>query len=375
MNIGKKSDRNAVFSDDLARKPKKRIFRVIGKILLVLLILFVIVTIISFFYQMAARKKDRELLEQDGYVNLVSAGDYQMNINIYGDGKHKIIAMPGSGDAGFSVDMKKFAEYLGDDVTVVAVSRPGYGLTEDTKSDITTEYIVDSTRTALKNAGIEAPYILMPHSMSGIYGTYWENAYPDEIEGVVFLDSTNESEDEFPEEGFVPIVLSAYLGASKFADQTGLSRSFGDLISVIHHETPEADEKDVAAFEGVSAPATGSKEIKNYNANMRTAWSSIQSNTIPKVYISTDYESIDDVKEYLTFQFGTIDEEMLENLSSEVETPSDWKKEKNRKQTEYIRKLGNCKQINIPGSHFIYEQKPEECAKVIADLIDDLAVS
>ena len=374
MNIGKKSDRNAVFSDDLARNPKKRVFRVIRKIFLVLLILFVIVTIISFFYQMAARKKDRALLEQDGYVNLVSAGDYLMNINIYGEGKHKIIAMPGSGDAGFSVDMKKFAEYLGDDVTVVTVSRPGYGLTENTKSDITTEYIVDSTRTALKNAGIEAPYILMPHSMSGIYGTYWENTYPDEIEGVVFLDSINESEDEIPETFFNRLLLPAMLAANDFAVQSGISRSFGDLMSAIHQEKPDADEKDYAALAGVSTVGWSS-EIKNFNANMRTAWASIQSNNIPKVYISTDYESVDDVKEYLEFQYGTIDEEMLQNLSSSVENPSDWKKEKNQKQTEYIRKLGNCKQINIPGSHFIYEQKPEETAKVIADLIDDLAIS
>ena len=371
MNIGKKSDRVAAYSDDLARKPKKRVLKVIGKIFLVLLILFVIVTIISFFYQKVMQKKDRALLEQDGYVNLVSAGDYQMNINSFGEGKHKIIAMPGSGDSSFSVDMKKFSEYLGDDVTLVVVSRPGYGLTENTKSDITTEYIVDSTRTALKNAGIEAPYILMPHSMSGIYGTYWENTYPDEIEGVVFLDSINESEDEFPETGFMPIALHAMLAANDFAVQSGIRRSFSDLMSAIHQENPDADEKDYAALAGVSTVGWSS-EIKNFNANMRTAWASIRSNDIPKVYLSTDYESVDDIKEYLTFQFGTIDEEMLQNLSSQMENPSDWKKEKNQKQTEYIQKLGNCKQINIPGSHFIYGQKPEETAKVIADLIHEL---
>ena len=347
----------------------KKVFKVIGKILLVLLILFAIITFISFFYQKSAQKKDRALLEQDGYVNLVSAGDYEMNINIFGDGKHKIIAMPGSGDASFSVDMKKFSKYLGDDVTLVAVSRPGYGLTEDTDSDVTTEYIVDSTRTALKNAGIDAPYILMPHSLSGIYATYWESTYPDEIAGVIFLDSTNESEDELPEEGFPHFALNAFLLASKFSDQSGLSRSFGDLMNAVHQEIPDADEEDAAALAGISAPSTGSKEVKNYNANMRTAWASIRSNDIPKVYISTDYETLDDVKEYLEFQYGTVDQEMLDNLYSSVENPSDWKKEKNKKQSEYIEKLGNCKQINIPGSHFIYEQKPEECAKVIADLI------
>ena len=29
------------------------------------------------------------------------------------------------------------------------------------------------------------------------------------------------------------------------------------------------------------------------------------------------------------------------------------------KESGYMKKLGNCKQAKIPGSHFIYEQKPK----------------
>ena len=40
----------------------KKIFKVIGRILLVLLILIVIALIVCFFYQKSAQKKDRKLL-------------------------------------------------------------------------------------------------------------------------------------------------------------------------------------------------------------------------------------------------------------------------------------------------------------------------
>ena len=128
---------------------------------------------------------------KDGFVNLVSAGSFDMNMNIYGDGKHKVIAMPGSGDAAFTVDMKMLSEHLSDDISLIVTPRPGYGLCTDTDEELTTELVVEGTRTALKNAGIEPPYILMPHSMGGLYGTYWESNYPDEVSGVIFLDSVN----------------------------------------------------------------------------------------------------------------------------------------------------------------------------------------
>ena len=37
---------------------------------------------------------------------------------------------------------------------------------------------VEDYRKALKNSGVEGPYILMPHSIGGVYATYWCSQYP-----------------------------------------------------------------------------------------------------------------------------------------------------------------------------------------------------
>lgn len=349
----------------------KKVLKVFGKILLVLLILIVIALIVCFFYQKSAQKKDRKLLEDGGYKHLYSAGDYNMNINIYGEGKNKIVVMPGSGHAEFTVDMKKFSEHLSDDISLVVVTRPGYGLCEETDHEVTTEYIVDSTRTALKNAGVEAPYILMPHSLSGIYGTYWENTYPDEVSGVIFLDSVNEAYPEVSEEEIKQQTSGIAFHAAKFLQRSGVTKAFNDIM----HRSDFSDEYEKyanAMFE--INPAGFSKsfisEIKNFNRNMKTAWASIRSNDIPKIYISTNYQTIDDVRDYLMYSYGEADEaEAQERFENEkAEELQDYY----QKRTEYINKLGNCREINIAGSHFIYDQKPDEVAKTIKDFVDGI---
>lgn len=344
----------------------KKALKVLSRILLVILILIILTLIFCFFYQKIGQKKDRELLEKDGFCHLYDAGDYKMNINIYDEGKNKIIAMPGNGDTDFTVDMKVFSEYLSDDISLVVVTRPGYGLCEETDHDITTEYIVDSTRTALKNAGIEGPYILMPHSLSGIYGTYWESTYPDEVSGVIFLDSINEAQPEITDENWTepPAVM-------KFLCKAGLFRVIADLQDSDDESDPYSNDLD--ALYDVNPTAfskSGISELKNFNRNMKTAWASIKANDIPKIYISTNYQSLDDAKDYLMYINGEADEAEAKEQFNEQQT--DEQKEYRSKRSEYIDKLGNCKEINIPGSHFIYSQKPEALAKVISDFIGEL---
>ena len=48
--------------------------------------------------------------------------------------------------------------------------------------------ILEDTRTALAAAGLNAPYVLCPHSMSGLEALYWAQKYPDEVSAIIGLD-------------------------------------------------------------------------------------------------------------------------------------------------------------------------------------------
>ncbi len=347
------------------KKVIKKFFKAIGWILLILLILFVILTIIFACMKKSLRQKNMDILEADGFVNLVSAGDFDMNVNIFGDGKYKIIAMPASWDCSLPVDMKMLSEYFDDDISVVAVTRPGYGISGETTKDVTTQFIVESTRTALKNAGVEVPYILMAHSMSGPYVTYWENKYPEEVSGVIFRNSISSANEEMPEEGFSKFMRDAAVAIGTFANKTGWTTAKNALFAEEHENLGEYA-KDALAFEKASVPNFG--EVKNYNVNLRTAWDSIQANDIPKVYITNDYETLEDVKDYMMFLYGEVDEELAQEWFEESQ--SEEHKEHRKKISEYCKSLGNCEEVNISASHDISDQKPEEFVKVIEKLID-----
>ena len=133
-----------------------------------------------------------QLLTDAGYYNPVSVGDYFLNVYDYGnkEGRHTFVGISGRGVFYFSVRVHRFMDGFAEDNRIVVVDRAGYGLSDDTKNPQTVESIVNDYRTALKNSGVAVPYILLLHSIGGAYATYWVSKYPEEIEGVVFLDGT-----------------------------------------------------------------------------------------------------------------------------------------------------------------------------------------
>ena len=50
------------------------------------------------------------------------------------------------------------------------------------------DVMLEETRRALILAGKEGPYVLLPHSMSGLEAIYWAQKYPQEIKAIIGLD-------------------------------------------------------------------------------------------------------------------------------------------------------------------------------------------
>ncbi len=78
---------------------------------------------------------------------------------------------------------------IGRDATVFAYHRPGYGNSEaaDTPRDGRT--IVEELRRVLRHKGLRPPYVLVGHSLGGLYMQWFARAYPGEVKGLVLVDS------------------------------------------------------------------------------------------------------------------------------------------------------------------------------------------
>lgn len=112
-----------------------------------------------------------------------------MHVYTKGDGENTIVLLSGLGTAAPVLDFDPLVNELAKNHKVVVVESFGYGWSNVTNKERTVENIVEGIRTALKS-NIEGPYILMPHSISGIYSMYYANACPDEVKAVIGIDFT-----------------------------------------------------------------------------------------------------------------------------------------------------------------------------------------
>jgi pimeloyl-ACP methyl ester carboxylesterase len=121
---------------------------------------------------------------------LVEVDGKNMHVYTKGDGENTIVLLSGLGTSAPVLDFEPLINKLAKKNKVVVVESFGYGWSDITHKERTVENIVEEIRLALQEANISGPYILMPHSTSGIYSMYYANKYPDEVKAIIGIDPT-----------------------------------------------------------------------------------------------------------------------------------------------------------------------------------------
>ncbi len=85
---------------------------------------------------------------------------------------------------------------LSQKATVFTYNRPGYGESKPANTQRDAEHIVGELRALLLSKGLKPPYILVGHSLGGLYMQYFARRYPGEVRGVVLVDSTHPNQFE-----------------------------------------------------------------------------------------------------------------------------------------------------------------------------------
>lgn len=166
----------------------KKIFKVLGIIVLVYLAIVVVSAVVFTVLHKTYFKNKYEQIEP--YGEMVTVFDGQMHISKMGEGETTIVLLPGLGEGLPSADFAPLMRELSKDYTVVCVDYFGVGFSTQTARERTCENHVEEIREVLKNANIEGPYVLMPHSISSLYCEYYAACYPDEVKAIISLDGT-----------------------------------------------------------------------------------------------------------------------------------------------------------------------------------------
>lgn len=158
------------------------------KILKNLLIGIIVVCILWIIFSNLSKK-----YEENQYVypgQLVTVENKKIHVFIQGTSDNTIVLIPGLGTAAPVLDYEPLINELSKKNKVVVVEPFGYGWSDLTDSERTVENITHELREALKQVNVDEPFVLMAHSLSGIYSMYYANKYPDEIKGIVDIDPT-----------------------------------------------------------------------------------------------------------------------------------------------------------------------------------------
>ncbi len=162
-------------------------FKIIGKSLLIILIILIIFLLIVFIYNKTMLHKEKMLLDNP-LGEMIEVDGHNMCIYTEGEGEHTLVFLSGSGTASPILDFRSLYSLLDDDYKIVVIEKFGYGFSDVVNSERSFDTILRQDREALSKVGIEAPFILCPHSMSGLEAILWAQEYPDEVEAIVGLD-------------------------------------------------------------------------------------------------------------------------------------------------------------------------------------------
>lgn len=76
-----------------------------------------------------------------------------------------------------------------ENLSIFAYNRPGYANSEVSPSVRTGKVIVEELHQLLQAKNLTPPYILVGHSMGGLYMQLYAKTYPNEVQGIVLVDA------------------------------------------------------------------------------------------------------------------------------------------------------------------------------------------
>ncbi|GIP26596.1 alpha/beta hydrolase [Paenibacillus sp. J23TS9] len=248
------------------RKPLRILLKTLGAIAIAIVLFLAIVFLVNVF----ATKSDQAKIVP--YGQHVSVDGKNMNVLIQGDGKETIVLLPGYGTAAPALDFKLLIDELSPYYKVVAVEPFGYGLSDGTEKDRTTENIVSEVHEALQQLNINQ-YILMGHSITGIYGINYVNKYPNEVTAFVGIDSSVPTQPgmdvKFPLKTFA------------FLKKSGLQRLMVNFGSSPYAGLP-FDDRTVEQMKMISNKNSNSSTMLNEMDHISSNFKGAQGLTFPK---------------------------------------------------------------------------------------------
>ena len=100
-------------------------------------------------------------------------------------GDPAVVFVPGAG--GFGLDFLLVHQRVAESATSIIYDRAGTGWSDDVELPRSADEVADELRAVLQSSGATAPYLLVGHSLGGLYVQRYVQRFPDEVAGLLLL--------------------------------------------------------------------------------------------------------------------------------------------------------------------------------------------
>lgn len=285
----------------------KRISRRVGRVLVGLFALLMLVVLSGATYQALATSAHSRSFAPPG--ELVDVGDRSLHLWCSGSGSPTVVLESGLG--GFSFDWSFVREDISEHARVCAYDRAGYGWSDPVDSPQSSTEVAADLNELLDGAGEPGPYLLVGHSAGGLYVRAFASLYPDEVAGMVLVDSSHENQG-LRLTGFESVEEQqlGQLEMCSMFSRIGLMRVLGAHDGAVPGDVPLTDDQVEAwrghlygnAFCGVMA-----RELEALMAETRQTEPPRSMGDIPLVVMTRDVK-MDEVPEGAGIDAETLEE-------------------------------------------------------------------
>lgn len=205
--------------------------------------------------------------------NLVDVDTHGLHLNCTGSGSPTVVLQAGGGE--MSSAFGWVAPAVAEETRVCVYDRAGHGWSESSGTAQDGAEIAADLHSLLVQGQVPGPYVLAGHSFGGLYTLTFADLYPDEVAGMVLVDTTAPASEPAPRsttsDDAAPDAVdrvSALLGT---AARMGLGRlisgsDFGDLPA------RSRDEMRAAAATELQARGTVEEYLKASTSGGQAAW-------------------------------------------------------------------------------------------------------
>lgn len=213
---------------------------------------------LTFFFALGilAKRRLKKKFPPDG--QMVDIGGYRLHMHIEGEGMPTVVFDSGAGGIGLHWELVRPA--IAKVARVVVYDRAGLGWSDPSPKPRRADVMAEELHTVLKNGYIQAPFILVGHSLGGVVARQFATKYTNEVAGLVMVDSAHEQQVKHFPEALVKMVnsMKGMMGVMKLISKLGVFALKPDLIQI--GDNGILSKELVANMQGVMASSNNHAE-------------------------------------------------------------------------------------------------------------------